>query len=199
MGVERYKNGFDVALHHHLLDKPLQWSAPRVVFVNSMSDLFHEEVPLEFIREVFSVMNRCPQHTFQVLTKRSQRLLEVSDRLDWTHNIWMGVTVENDECSLRIADLARTPARTRFISFEPLIGPIGEVPLSMIDWVIVGGESGPQARPMKKEWVTDIRDRCDVAGIPYFFKQWGGVHKKRAGRLLDGKTWDEMPQFAHER
>ena len=199
MGLERYRNGFRVTLHLDLLDKPLDWSAPRVLFVNSMSDLFHEQVPLEFIEKIFSIMNRCPQHTFQVLTKRSERLLELSTHLRWSHNIWIGVTVENHDYAFRISNLAQVPARTKFISFEPLIGPINDIDLTEIDWVIVGGESGPYSRRMKKEWVIDIRDRCTAAGIPYFFKQWGGTKKKKNGRILDGKTWDEMPQLAHEK
>jgi protein gp37 len=198
MGVKRYRNGFKVTLHPDLIDKPLNWSTPRVVFINSMSDLFHEQVPLEFIERVFSVMNQCPQHTFQVLTKRSERLLELSDRLKWSHNIWTGVTVENSDCAYRIDNLAQVPARTRFVSFEPLIGPVSDIEFTKIDWVIVGGESGPYARTMKKEWVTEIRDLCISNGIPYFFKQWGGKRKKRNGRILDGKTWDEMPVLSHK-
>ena len=198
MGVGRYKDGFRVRLHPDLVELPISWKKPRVVFVNSMSDLFHEGVPLWFIRRVFDVMNQCDQHTFQVLTKRSRRLAHLSSELVWGRNIWMGVSVENSRMSVRIRDLAQCDAKVKFVSCEPLLGPIRDLPLDGIDWVIVGGESGPCARPMKKEWATSIRGQCARARVPYFFKQWGGRNKKAAGRLLEGRTWDEMPALAHE-
>lgn len=198
MGVSRYKHGFEVRLHPDLLAQPLSWKRPRVVFVNSMSDLFHESVPLSFIKDVFMTMNNSLQHTFQILTKRSSRLLEYSDELVWSKNIWMGVTVENRDSSFRIKHLRESGARTKFLSCEPLIGDLGIINLSGIDWVIVGGESGQYARIMQKEWATSLRDQCVLAGVPYFFKQWGGWKKKKNGRILDGKYWDEMPRLAHE-
>ncbi|HOB75449.1 MAG TPA: phage Gp37/Gp68 family protein [Phycisphaerae bacterium] len=182
-----------VYLDHEALADPLGWKTPRTIFVNSMSDLFHEDVPLEFIQQVFDVMNRCPQHTFQVLTKRPQIAAEYSKSLIWTPNIWMGTSVENSLVIRRVGQLRRTDARVRFLSIEPLLGPIHNLSLAGIHWVIVGGESGPGARPMKPEWVRQIRDRCLAQGVPFFFKQWGGVNKKQAGRILDGRTWDEMP------
>ncbi len=172
---------------------PLGWRLPRTIFVNSMSDLFHEDVPLQFIQRVFDVMKRCPQHVFQVLTKRPHRAAEVSDRLDWTPNIWMGTSVENATVTHRIAHLRRTGARIKFLSVEPLLGPIPRLPLSGIDWVIVGGESGPGARPMEADWARQIRDRCLDRSVPFFFKQWGGVQKCDTGRVLDGRCWDERP------
>jgi len=193
MGVERYRNGFNLTLHEDLVELPLSWKQPRVVFVNSMSDLFHQNVPLAFIKRVFDTMHKCPHHTFQVLTKRSNRLKQVSGDLIWSHNVWMGVSVEDDQQYQRICDLKACDARVKFLSCEPLIGRLRNLPLNGIDWVIVGGESGPGARPMNPEWVTEIRDRCQEAGVPYFFKQWGGVNKKATGRVLDGRTWDEMP------
>ena len=198
MGVARYKAGFRVRTHPELLSVPLKWRRPRVVFVNSMSDLFHEEIPKSFIKDVFKVMNQCPQHTFPVLTKRSQRLVELSGNLRWTHNIWMGVTVENSEVIDRIQDLHQCDARVKFVSCEPLLGPIPELILDGIDWVIVGGESGPNARPMKKSWAISIRDKCIEMEVPYFFKQWGGWNKKATGRELDGRIWNQMPPLAHE-
>ncbi len=195
MGQPRYRNGFEVTLQPDVVDVPLQWKKSRVIFVNSMSDLFHRDVPDNFIIQCFDVMEEAQQHTFQVLTKRPERVVEMSDRLPWTENIWLGTSVENADYVWRIHELIRTPAPIRFLSVEPLLGPIGRLPLSGIDWVIVGGESGPGARPMKKEWVTKIRDRCVKYGVPLFFKQWGGVNKKRSGRKLDGKYWDEMPQL----
>ena len=193
MGVERYRNGFNLTLHEDLVELPLSWKQPRVVFVNSMSDLFHQNVPLAFIKRVFDTTHKCPHHTFQVLTKRSNRLKQVSGDLIWSHNVWMGVSVEDDQQYQRICDLKACDARVKFLSCEPLIGRLRNLPLNGIDWVIVGGESGPGARPMNPEWVTEIRDRCQEAGVPYFFKQWGGVNKKATGRVLDGRTWDEMP------
>lgn len=193
MGAERYRNGFRVTLHDDLLDLPKRWIKPRLIFVNSMSDLFHDHVPDEFIARVFETMRACPQHTFQVLTKRSKRLRALAPMLEWTPNIWMGVSVENERAMSRIEDLKAVPAHVRFISCEPLLGPLDNLPLDGIHWVIVGGESGPKARPMEAQWVRSIRDRCRAAGVPFFFKQWGGVHKSRHGRMLDGQMYDEMP------
>ena len=175
------------------VEDPLGWRLPRVIFVNSMSDLFHETVPLDFIQRVFSVMNRCPQHTFQVLTKRPHLTLKYAQHLLWTKNIWMGTSVEDNSVVDRVRLLQRVPAMTRFLSVEPLLGPIAKLPLTGIGWVIVGGESGPGARPMKSEWAVQIRNQCQTMNVPFFFKQWGGVNKKAAGRELDGRTWDEMP------
>lgn len=196
MGVERYSNEFKVTLHEDLLDKPLHWLKPRIVFVNSMSDLFHENVPLDFIQRVFDTMLQCQQHTFQVLTKRSERLRLVADQLTWPANVWMGVSVEDEDVLHRIEDLAAIPAQIRFLSCEPLIGPLDNLPLENIHWVIVGGESGPGARPMKAEWVESILLQCRQHNVPFFFKQWGGVRKDLAGRLLHGRTYDELPNFA---
>jgi protein gp37 len=175
------------------LDLPRRWRKPRRIFVNSMSDLFHEGVPVEFIERVFTVMRECPQHDFQVLTKRPQRALEVAGSWHWPDNVWMGTSVENAMYIHRVHDLRNIPARIRFLSCEPLIGPIPRLPLKDIHWVIVGGESGPGARPMEKVWVEQIRDRCLEQKVPFFFKQWGGVQKSKAGRKLDQRTWDEMP------
>jgi protein gp37 len=175
------------------LDAPRRWRQPRVVFVNSMSDLFHDDVPLAYIQRVFDTMRDCPRHTFQVLTKRSERLAALAPQLSWPRNVWMGVSVEDARALYRVADLRCAPAAVRFLSLEPLLGPLNALALDAIDWVIVGGESGPHARPMEKAWVTDIRERCRAASVPFFFKQWGGVRKDRTGRALDGKTYDEMP------
>ncbi|MBE3068602.1 MAG: phage Gp37/Gp68 family protein [Planctomycetes bacterium] len=194
MGNANYADGFRVALHEHMLSLPLRWKQPRVVFVNSMSDLFHEEVSPAFISRVFDVVVRAPQHVFQVLTKRSRRLAELAPQLPWPDNVWMGVTVEHPDYIERISDLRQTGARIKFLSLEPLLGPIPRLDLRGMDWVIVGGESGPGARPMRQEWATDIRDQCLAAGVPFFFKQWGGTNKKKAGRLLEGRTWDQMPE-----
>jgi len=193
MGAARYEGGFSVKLHEDLIDLPRRWKRPRTIFVNSMSDLFHEQVPDGFITRVFETMRDCPQHTFQVLTKRSARLRQLGQHLIWPDNVWMGVSVEDERVVERVVDLQATPAKTRFLSCEPLIGPIPELPLERIHWVIVGGESGPQSRPMQFEWVTDIRDQCRRADVPFFFKQWGGVRKHLTGRDLEGRTWDEMP------
>jgi len=193
MGQANYANGFKLTMHPHVLEKPLEWKKPQVIFVNSMSDLFHKDVPLEFIQQTFDVMKRAHWHQFQVLTKRSERLAELSPYLEWTDNIWMGVSVENEKYTFRIDDLRKTGAKIKFLSVEPLLGPIQKMNLKGISWVIVGGESGPGARPLEKEWVTSIRDQCLRAKVPFFFKQWGGVQKKKAGRLLDGRTWDQMP------
>ena len=194
MGVRRYRNGFRLTLHEDLIEKPMEWKEPRLIFVNSMSDLFHEEVPLDFIQRVFETMVRCPHHSFQILTKRSKRLREVADSLPWPENVWMGVSVENSSVIHRVYDLQEVPAAIRFLSCEPLLGPLSDLPLEGIHWVIVGGESGPGARPMKREWVEEILAQCREAGIPFFFKQWGGVRKSLNGRTLNGKTYDEMPQ-----
>jgi protein gp37 len=193
MGTKRYKNGFAVTLHHDLVDAPRSWKAARVVFVNSMSDLFHEEVPLKFIQKVFATMRACPQHTFQILTKRSERLAKLASQLDWAPNVWMGVSVEDARVVNRIYDLQQVPAAVRFLSLEPLIGPIDTLPLEGIDWAIIGGESGPGARKMKIEWVRSIFKQCRKAKTAFFFKQWGGVRKDLTGRELAGKTYDEMP------
>ena len=193
MGSERYRDGFNLTLHEDLIDLPRTWKTPRVVFVNSMSDLFHESIPFDFIRRVFDTMADCPQHTFQVLTKRSTRLALFAKDLPWTENIWMGVSVENDDATLRVDDLRQTPASVRFLSCEPLLGPLESLKLNGIHWAIVGGESGPGARPMKLEWVLDILRRCRESDVPFFFKQWGGIQKHRAGRRLLGKYYDEMP------
>jgi protein gp37 len=199
MGQPNYANGFDLTLHEHMLGIPLRWKRPQRVFVNSMSDLFHEDVPLEFVNRVFGVMARADWHQYQILTKRSARLLEIDPLLDWQPQVWMGVSVESARYVHRIDDLRRTGARTKFLSLEPLIGPLPGIELAGIDWVIVGGESGPGARPMQREWVTDIRDQCQKAGVAFFFKQWGGVFKNRTGRKLDGRTWDEMPEASRRR
>ena len=193
MGAERYRNGFRVTLHPDALDIPRRWRQPRVVFVNSMSDLFHEEVPLPYIERVFKTMYDCPRHTFQVLTKRSERLAELAPMLVWPKNVWMGVSVEDARVLHRIPDLQSVPAAVRFLSLEPLIGPLDPLPLAGIHWAIVGGESGPRARPMRREWVNAIFRQCRAADVPFFFKQWGGVRKDRTGRELNGRTYDEMP------
>ena len=193
MGQPNYKNGFELTLHEHVLDYPLHWKKPQVIFVNSMSDLFHEDVPESFIFKVFDVMEKAYWHHFQILTKRSRRLRELAPRLSWPKNVWMGVSVENKKVAFRINDLRNIPASIKFLSFEPLIGPLENIDLTKIDWVIVGGESGPGARPMKKEWVMKIKTQCLKQGVPFFFKQWGGTNKRKTGRLLEGRTWDEMP------
>lgn len=194
MGQEKYKEGFNVIkTHPDTLLIPYSWKSPKIVFVNSMSDLFHKDVPTEFIKQVFEVMNDNPQHVFQILTKRAQRLLEINNQLNWTHNIWMGVSVENSKVIDRIEYLRKTKAKVKFLSLEPLIGPLNKLNLKKMDWVIVGGESGWKPRPMKQEWVIDIQEQCAKAKVAFFFKQWGGRNKKNAGRLLNGKTYDEMP------
>jgi protein gp37 len=193
MGSERYANGFRLTIHHDLLDAPKAWKKPRLVFVNSMSDLFHQDVPTEFIKRVFETMRDCPHHTFQILTKRSERLRELSDKLLWPSNVWMGVSVEDSRVVKRISDLVAVPAQVRFLSCEPLIGALEDLPLRGIDWVIVGGESGPGARPMRQEWVDSIHSQCKQLSVPFFFKQWGGVRKDMTGRELHGRTYDEMP------
>lgn len=200
MGVEKYKDGFKVRTHPETLKEPYSWSKSRVVFVNSMSDLFHPEVPLEFIQKVFRVMNENPQHVFQILTKRTDLLLEYdqSNELNWSENIWMGTSVEDERVKERIQVLAKTKAKTKFLSCEPLIGPLPNMDLNGIHWVIVGGESGRTPRPMKPEWVLDIKEQCSTSNVPFFFKQWGGTNKKKAGRKLEGKTWDDMPKMPLE-
>lgn len=198
MGIEKYKDAFKVTLHEAALSIPATWKKQKIVFVNSMSDLFHKDVPLEFIQKVFKVMNDNPQHVFQVLTKRAHRLLQVQDSLKWTHNIWMGVSVEDNRVVNRIDFLRQTSARTKFLSCEPLIGALPDMNLQGIDWVIVGGESGPKARHMNPDWVLDIMDQCKKADVAFFFKQWGGVNKKKTGRLINGRTYDEMPAFRIE-
>ena len=195
MGQPNYVNGFKVAMHDHALELPLRWKKPQTIFVNSMSDLFHESVPFEYVERVFDVMKRAHWHRFQVLTKRAERLLEFNDQIQWAPNIWMGVSVENQDYVSRIDCLRDTNAFVKFLSLEPLLGPLHDLDLSNIDWVIAGGESGPGARPMSSEWVTDIRDQCLSQKTAFFFKQWGGVQKKKAGRLLDGKIWNEMPEI----
>jgi protein gp37 len=193
MGIEKYKDGFKVRIHEDALTVPYSWKRPKIVFVNSMSDLFHPEVPIEFIQKVFEVMNNTPQHTYQVLTKRAERLFELHDKLTWTNNIWMGVSVENEKVKNRIDFLRDTNAKTKFLSCEPLIGELPNMNLANIDWVIVGGESGRKSRPMEELWVWDIKDQCREQEVAFFFKQWGGVNKKKAGRELAGMTYNEMP------
>jgi protein gp37 len=194
MGQKNYVNGFQVTLHPHALNIPSKWKSPHMIFVNSMGDLFHNEVPLSFIQQVFEVMNNAYRHRFQILTKRAERLADLAPSLKWTENIWMGVTVESVAYLYRLEYLRKVTAAVRFLSLEPLLSPIPAMDLSAIDWVIVGGESGPGARPMNKSWVIDIQQQCHDAKVPFFFKQWGGVNKKKAGRLLDGTTYGEMPE-----
>jgi len=193
MGVERYRNGFDVTLHPDLLGIPKEWKSPRTIFVNSMSDLFHERVPLTFIQRVFSTIRQCSHHTFQILTKRSDRLVEVCEKIDWPHNAWMGVSVENADVLYRVDDLRQVPSSVRFLSCEPLIGPLDGLDLRGINWVIVGGESGPRCRPLEVSWIRGIHREAKKNNVAFFFKQWGGTRKSRSGRLLDGRTYDEMP------
>lgn len=194
MGQPNYATGFELAMHPHVLELPLSWKKAQTIFVNSMSDLFLDGVPTEFIQKVFDVMRRSHWHTFQILTKRSERLIQLAHDLPWAQNIWMGVTVESAEYTRRIDDLRGTGAAVKFLSLEPLLGAIPSLNLRGIDWVIVGGESGPGARPMKEEWVLEIKEQCLRAGVPFFFKQWGGVRKKKAGRELQGGIWDQMPK-----
>jgi len=197
MGNPSYTNGFSITMHEDIIDLPLKWKKPQTIFVNSMSDLFHEDIPTEFILRIFDVMRRARWHCFQILTKRSKRMLELSPQLPWMPNIWMGVTVEEQNYTYRIDHLQRTGANVKFLSLEPLLGPIPNLCLNGIDWVIVGGESGPKSRPMKKSWTIDIRNQCQEKRVPFFFKQWGGTNKKKAGRELEGRTWDEMPLLSH--
>lgn len=195
MGVEKYSNNFKTTIHEKALNTPYTWKKSKIVFVNSMSDLFHKNVPIEFIQKVFKVMNDNPQHVFQVLTKRADLLLEYDKAgfLTWTNNIWMGVSVEDKKVKDRIKSLSKTNAYVKFLSCEPLIGPLNRLSLKNIDWVIVGGESGRTPRPMEEKWVISIKDQCHKANVDFFFKQWGGTNKKKAGRILQGQTWDEMP------
>jgi protein gp37 len=197
MGQQNYINGFEPSFHERALELPLKWRTPQVVFVNSMSDLFHEEVPVDFICRIFAVMRRANWHCYQILTKRSARLLELNRQIHWMPHVWMGVSVEDQDYVFRIEDLRRTDAHIKFLSLEPLLGPLPQLDLTGVDWVIVGGESGPGSRAMDESWVIDIRNQCIKAGVAFFFKQWGGVNKKRAGRLLEGRTWEEMPKVDH--
>lgn len=197
MGNKRYLSGFNVTLHEDLVELPLRWQQPRLVFVNSMSDLFHEKIPLQFIKRVFDTMEQSSKHVFQILTKRSERLREVSKELPWPANVWMGVSIENSTVLNRVYELQQVPAHVRFLSCEPLIGPLNTLPLKGIHWVIVGGESGPKARPMKKEWVESILQQSREAGVAFFFKQWGGVRKDLTGRKFNGRTYNEIPVAKH--
>lgn len=194
MGVEKYKNEFTPTTHEDILGLPLHWKKSKLIFVDSMGDLFHEKIPLKFIKKVFSVMKQASWHQFQVLTKRSERLVKVSTEIEWPLNVWMGVSVENQECTYRIGHLQAIKANIKFLSLEPLLGPIQDINLEGINWVIVGGESGQYARPIQEYWAIDIRNMCVNANIPFFFKQWGGKNKSKAGRLLQGKIWDQMPE-----
>jgi protein gp37 len=194
MGQANYRNGFEVTLQPQMLELPLKWKSPQRIFVNSMSDLFHADVPVSYIRDVFEIMRRAHWHQYQVLTKRSERLMELSSSLGWEPQIWMGVSVENEDYTMRVDHLRQTHAHLKFLSIEPLLGPLPKLDLGGIDWVIAGGESGPGARPMDPEWVRNLRDQCVRAGVRFFFKQWGGVNKKRTGRTLDGRTWDQVPE-----
>lgn len=196
MGQPNYRNGFQLTLQPHMLELPLLWKKPQAIFVNSMSDLFHEDVPEEYIQRVFDVMRQAHWHRFQVLTKRGERLAELNPQLNWPANVWMGVSVENASYAHRIGELRSAGAKIKFLSLEPLLGPLGKLELTGVDWVIVGGESGSKARPMSPEWVTEIRDQCLSARVPFFFKQWGGWNKAKAGRILQGKTWSQMPASA---
>jgi len=193
IGQPNYRNGFQLTLHEQMLLTPSKWNKSRTIFVNSMSDLFHQDVPLTYIQQVFSAMHQANWHQYQILTKRSDRLLSLNPDIVWAPHIWMGVSVENKDYTFRIDHLRRTDAHLKFLSLEPLLGPLPELDLTGIDWVIVGGESGPKARPIEADWVRDVRDQCLNQNVPFFFKQWGGVFKKRNGRLLDGRTWDQMP------
>ena len=193
MGQKNYRNGFEVTLHPHMLGHPMNWRHPRRIFVNSMSDLFHKNVPASYITKVFDTMRLASWHQYQVLTKRSERLLELSPFLGWEPHIWMGVSIENEDYLFRVDHLRRTGAHIKFLSVEPLLGGLHRLDLRGIDWVIVGGESGPGARPLEADWVREIRDRCKRSRVAFFFKQWGGVFKARTGRTLDGRTWNEMP------
>lgn len=193
----RWTGGIEIV--EAALGDPAKWRSPRTVFVNSMSDLFHEDVPVEFIQRVFRVMNKNPQHVFQVLTKRPERTAALDSKLSWSENIWMGTSIEDERVAGRLEELRRVSARVRFLSLEPLLGPLENLRLRGIHWVIVGGESGPKARPMKPEWVESLKDQCLEADVPFFFKQWGGRNKKATGRLLEGQTWDQMPQLGEER
>ncbi len=198
MGVPKYKNGFDLTIHPDVLEAPLSWKKPQIVFVNSMSDMFHKDVPFNYVKQIFDVMARADRHIFQILTKRSKQLLRKAPKLAWAPNIWMGVTCENEHYYYRIDDLRQTDAALKFLSLEPLLGPLPDLNLDGIDWVIVGGESGPGARPIKEEWVLDIKKQCAEQGAAFFFKQWGGVNKKKTGRLLLGRKYEEVPSILAE-
>ncbi len=197
MGQPNYRNGFKLTLQPQMLELPLKWKKPQTIFVNSMSDLFHVDVPLEYIQRVFDVMNQAHWHRFQVLTKRAERLDEISSELNWSQNIWMGVSVESQKYVHRIDNLRNSGAKVKFLSLEPLLGPLKDLNLKNIDWAIVGGESGYGARPMEIDWVLDIRRQCEESDVPFFFKQWGGFNKKKTGRMLEGRTYDEMPRLAY--
>jgi protein gp37 len=197
MGVDKYRDGFQLRIHEDALHIPYEWKSPKIVFVNSMSDMFHKDVPLSFIKRIFETMNENPQHTFQVLTKRADVLVKYHKEFNWTHNIWMGVSVENEKVKARIDLLRETNARVKFLSLEPLIGQLSKLNLKKIDWVIVGGESGRKPRPMHVDWVLDIQQQCKKAKVAFFFKQWGGTNKKKAGRVLNGKIYNEMPPIEH--
>ncbi len=198
MGVENYRNGFKLTMHPHVLRKPLEWKTPQLIFVNSMSDLFHWDVPSDFILQVFDTMRAAHWHTFQILTKRAKRLPKIDPQIEWPNNVWMGVSVENEIVQWRIDYLRQSSAKVKFLSLEPLLGPLPRLDLAGIDWVIVGGESGPGARPMEEAWVLEIRDQCQAARVAFFFKQWGGTNKKKSGRTLAGRTYDEMPNTPEE-
>ena len=196
MGVKNYINKFELTIHKEALNIPIKWKKPRIIFVNSMSDLFHEDIPFDFLKRIFNVMNECPQHTFQILTKRSENMLKLSKELKLTDNIWLGVTVENNASLYRISDLLKTNSKIKFVSFEPLLTSLPDLNTNGIDWAIVGGESGSNARPMQEEWVIDIKNKCLNSNTAFFFKQWGGINKKKNGRLLQGRTWNAMPEYS---
>ena len=196
MGLSKYSNGFKITMHDDCLSEPYNWKKPKMIFVNSMSDLFHEDIPFKFIEKVFTVMNENPQHIFQILTKRADLLLEYNSKLNWTSNIWMGVTVENSKAKTRIDLLRKTNAAVKFLSCEPLLSDLGKLDLKKINWVIVGGESGPKSRPIEEDWVLNIYEQCKNSEIPFFFKQWGGVNKKKNGKELQGEVYHEMPEQA---
>jgi protein gp37 len=196
MGQPNYRNGFELTLQPRMLELPLQWKKPQRIFVNSMSDLFHRDLPVPYIQRVFEVMRQASWHQFQILTKPADHLAELDPVLDWPANVWMGVSVENADHTDRIDDLRGTGARVKFLSLEPLLGPLPDLNLQGIDWVIAGGESGPKARPVQEAWIREIRDQCLRDQVAFFFKQWGGQNKKKSGRMLEGRTWDEVPQPA---
>lgn len=196
MGVKNYINKFELTIHKEALNIPIKWKKPRIIFVNSMSDLFHEDIPFDFLKRIFNVMNECHQHTFQILTKRSENMLKLSKELKLTDNIWLGVTVENNASLYRISDLLKTNSKIKFVSFEPLLNSLPDLNTNGIDWAIVGGESGSNARPMQEEWVIDIKNKCLNSNTAFFFKQWGGINKKKNGRLLQGRTWNAMPEYS---
>jgi protein gp37 len=198
MGQAKYKNGFKVTLHDDVLELPLTWKKPRLIFVNSMSDLFHKDVPLSFIQKIFTVMRQADWHIFQILTKRSERMASLASKIDWPENVWAGVTVESADYYDRLDDLRSVPAALRYVSVEPMLGPMPDFPLDGIDWIILGGESGPGARPIEKRWVVDMKNRCKKNDVPFFFKQWGGTNRQETGCLLDGKYYHEMPKIDNQ-